>query len=63
MGRAIDVDELKKKFEPKQAYFTEGIFRKIDETPTAKPEPCEIEQYVESCEGCGFCDEKEGSKK
>lgn len=38
MGRTIDVDELKKKFEPKQAYFTEGIFRKIDEAPTAKPE-------------------------
>ena len=24
-----------------------------------KPEPCEIEQYVESCEECGFCDENE----
>lgn len=33
MGKTIDTDELKKKFEPRQAYFTEGIFRKIDETP------------------------------
>lgn len=48
MGRTIDVDELKKKFEPKQAYFTEHIFRKIDETPTAKLESCEIEQCEET---------------
>ena len=33
MGKTIDTDELKKKFEPRQAYFTEGIFRKIDEPP------------------------------
>ena len=33
--RLINADELKQKFEPRQAYFTEGIFRKIDEVPSA----------------------------
>lgn len=28
----------------------------VEQLPPAQPEPCEIEQYVETCEECGFCD-------
>ena len=29
---------------------------RLEYLPPAQPEPCEIEQYVETCEECGFCD-------
>ena len=36
--RTIDADALIERFEPKQAYFTENIRRKIETMPTVEPE-------------------------
>lgn len=57
MAEYIKREDLKKLFEPKQAYFTEHIMRKIDRIPAADVVERKRGKWITDIDDCHYCSE------